>query len=244
MKSATGSALEKAGLTGGHLFGLHVAEFEGLGNNEASTATPLGGDGRSAATLVDLGDVSALTGAQLDAQSETAGVTSFLRPEDGAWDTIDPNRFYFATTDAFDLPSRLWAVDFVDAGDLSRGATVSLLLDGTEGQRMLDNITVTHDGRLILQEDVGNNAHLGRVFEYDPETDALTTLGQHDASRFLAGGASFITQDEESSGVIDVTDILGSTGQNAYLMVTQAHAAVGGELVEGGQLQLMYQDIL
>ena len=25
----------------------------------------------------------------------------FLRPEDGAWDTQDPNRFYFVTTDRF-----------------------------------------------------------------------------------------------------------------------------------------------
>ena len=52
--------------------------------------------------MVNLGDVSGMTGAQIDAASEAAGVTSFLRPEDGAWDTLNPNRFYFVTTNGFD----------------------------------------------------------------------------------------------------------------------------------------------
>ncbi len=245
-KTATGAAVDKAGLTNGHLFGLRVAEFDNAtnNNNELTAANPLGADETSAVNFIDLGDVSGLTGAQIDTLSESKGVTSFLRPEDGAWDTVDHNRFYFVTTDAFNAPSRLWAVDFVDAKDFSKGGSIKLLLNGTEGQQMLDNITVNKDGHLILQEDVGNNAHLGRVFEYDPVADKLTTLAEHDPARFLAGGANFLTQDEESSGVIDVTDILGSAGQNAYLLTTQAHNTLGGELVEGGQLQLMYQDLI
>jgi acetolactate synthase-1/3 small subunit len=43
--------------------------------------------------------------------------------------------------------------------------------------------------------------------------------------------------------IIDVTDILGSAGQNVFLFDTQAHFPNGTELVEGGQLQLMYQDL-
>ena len=52
------------------------------------------------------------------------------------------------------------------------------------------------------------------------------------------------------SGIIDVTDILGSEGQNAYLLDVQAHytidtdpvtSGVQGEFVEGGQLLLMKQ---
>lgn len=245
-KSATGDAVERAGLSGGDLFGLKLAEVL----DETSSANPLGADGKSAATLVNLGDVRGLSGAQLDAASEAAGVTSFLRPEDGAWDTQDPDRYYFATTNGFNQPSRLWAVDFVDAKDVSLGATVSLLLDGTEGQQMLDNLTVTKSGKLILQEDPGNQSYLAKVWEYDPITDGLRQLAQHDPARFdpnLNGpglpGAGFLTQDEESSGVIDVTDILGSAGRNAYLLDVQAHRALGGELVEDGQLLVMYQDI-
>lgn len=245
-KKATGNAIDQAGLTGGHLFGIHVAEFEGatLNNNEPNTASPLGADESSLFSMVDLGDVSGMTGAQIDAASEAAGVTTFLRPEDGAWDTLNPNRFYFVTTDAFNAPSRLWAVDFNDAKNPAAGGTIKLLLNGTEGQQMLDNITVDSHGRVTLCEDVGNNAHLGKVWQYDPATDSLTQLAQHDASRFVTGGANFITQDEEASGVIDVSHILGSAGENVFLIDTQSHLSVGGELVEGGQLQLIHQYLM
>ena len=241
-KKATGNAVEKAGLTGGHMFGIHVTELEGAtNNNEPNTASPLGADEKSTFTMVDLGDTSGLTGAQLDAASEAAGVTSFLRPEDGAWDTINPNRFYFVTTDAFNAPSRLWAVDFNDASNPAAGGTIKLLLNGTEGQQMFDNITVDSQGKIVLCEDVGNNAHLGKVWQYDPETDQLTQIAQHDSSRFVSGAANFLTQDEEASGVIDVSHILGNAGENVYLIDTQAHFAVPGEQVEGGQLQLIHQ---
>jgi hypothetical protein len=241
-KKATGNAIDQAGLTGGHLFGIHVSEFEGAANNNApSSSAPLGTDEKSNFTMIDLGDVSGMTGAQIDAASEAAGVTTFLRPEDGAWDTLNPNRFYFVTTNAFNAPSQLWAVDFVDAKNPAAGGTIKLLLNGTEGQQMLDNITVDANGKVVLCEDVGNNAHLGKVWQYDPATDALSQLAQHDASRFVTGGANFLTQDEESSGVIDVSHILGNAGENVYLIDTQAHFAVAGEQVEGGQLQLIHQ---
>ncbi|WP_050995201.1 alkaline phosphatase PhoX [Bradyrhizobium liaoningense] len=240
-KQATGNVVEKAGLTGGHLLGIHVSEFEGSANNAPSSTSALGTDEKSAFTMIDLGDVSGKTGAQIDADSETAGVTSFLRPEDGAWDTLNPNRFYFVSTNAFNAPSQLWALDFTDASHPELGGTIKLLLNGSEGQQMLDNITVDSHGKLILSEDVGNNAHLGKVWQYDPATDSLTQLAQHDASRFVTGGANFLTQDEEASGVIDVSHILGNAGENVYLIDTQSHLNVGGELVEGGQLQLIHQ---
>ncbi|QWG21855.1 hypothetical protein KMZ93_17890 [Bradyrhizobium sediminis] len=241
-RQATGNAVEQAGLTGGHLFGIHVNDLEGAtNNNEPNTPAPLGADEASIFSMVDLGDVSGMTGAQIDAASEAAGVTTFLRPEDGAWDTLNPNRFYFVTTGAFNSPSRLWAMDFTDANNPAAGGTIRLLLNGTEGQQMFDNIAVDSHGRVVLCEDVGNNAHLGRVWQYDPATDALTQLAQHDASRFVTGGANFLTQDEEASGVIDVSHILGNAGENVYLVDTQAHFAVGGEQYEGGQLQLIHQ---
>jgi hypothetical protein len=141
-KKATGSAVDMAGLTGGHLFGLKVDDFAGTSNNAPNSTTPLGADDASHFSLVDLGDVSGMTGAQIDAASEAAGVATFLRPEDGAWDTINPNRFYFVTTNAFNAPSQLWAVDFIDAANPAAGGTIKLLLNGSEGQQMFDNITV------------------------------------------------------------------------------------------------------
>lgn len=241
-KQATGNAVEKAGLAGGKLYGIKVANLDNLtnNNNESNTAIPGG-----TFSLVDLGDVRNQTGAQLDAASEAAGVTSFLRPEDIAWDPTNPARGYFVTTNSFGSPSRLYQFTFTDISQPELGGTITAVLDGTEGQQMLDNITVDFQGKVILQEDVGNNAHLGKVWQYDPVTDTLTQLAQHDPARFLLGGADFRTQDEESSGVIDVTATFGDAHHKAFLLTTQNHAAATGPnaatLVEGGQLQLIKQ---
>jgi hypothetical protein len=151
------------------------------------------------------------------------------------------------TTNAFNAdplhpatPTQLWAIDFNDATNPAAGGTIRLLLKGDEaGQQMFDNITVNPDGHVVLCEDVGGNAHLGKVWDYDPTTDTLSILAQHDPARFTAGGAQFLTIDEEASGVVDISDILGNAGEHVYLIDTQAHNPLGGELVEGGQLQLM-----
>ena len=242
-------ALDMAGLTGGTFYGLKVTELDTLAdNNNESNGTTLGGDYQSAFTLESLGDVSGKTGAQIQADSETNEVTEFLRPEDGQWDTIDPDVFYFTTTNGFGQPSRLWAAEFNDASNPAAGGTIRMLLDGTEGQQMLDNMTVTKQGKILLQEDPGNQTHLAKIWEYDPTTDQLLLLAQHDPDRFdpaaPAGGEPFLTQDEELSGIIDVTDILGSAGQNVFLFDVQAHYPIPGELVQGGQLGLMYQDLI
>jgi hypothetical protein len=240
-KKAAGNPIEMAGLTGGHFFGVQVTDFAATANEAPNTLTPLGADHQSPFTLVDLGDVSTMTGAQLETASDAAGVAAFLRPEDGAWDTLNPDRFYFVTTNSFSSPSQLWALDFVDASNPALGGTIKLLLDGSEGQKMLDNLAVDGLGRVILQEDPGNNVHLAKIWQYDPSTDALTELASHDPDRFLSGGTTFLTQDEESSGIIDVTDILGSAGEQVFLLGVQAHYPIPGELVEGGQLLLMHE---
>ncbi len=245
-KQADGNAIEKAGLMGGHLFGVKVDELASSPN--ATDPHPLGADDGSAFSLVDLGDVSGKTGAELEAASQAAGVTSFLRPEDGAWDTVSHNRFYFVTTNAFNQPTQLWAMDFKDASNPALGGTIKLLVNGDENgadhPQMLDNIAVTAQGKVILLEDVGNNAHLGKVWEYDPATDQLSQIAQHDPARFQSGAANFLTQDEEASGVIDISHILGNAGENVYLVDTQAHYANGTELVEGGQLQIIHDYLL
>ncbi|MBK1659642.1 choice-of-anchor I family protein [Paracraurococcus ruber] len=244
-KQATGTTIERAGLTNGQLYGIR-ADFAA----EASSGQSLTGS----FSLAALGDVANTSGAALQTASVTAGVTGWLRPEDGAWDTLNPNRFYFVTTNAFNAPSRLWALDFADARDPAKGGTYTALLDGTEGQQMFDNITVSADGTLILLEDVGNQPRSGRVYHYDPKTDILTQVAAYDVARFgnenTPATAPF-TQDEEASGVIDVTDLLGSASTRAFLLDTQAHYPFGAagsadrtELVEGGQLQVMYIDTL
>ncbi len=236
-KQATGSDIQKAGLTNGHLFGIHV---DGLTVETAATTLP----GNAASfTMVDLGDVTNKTGAEIETLSDAAGATEFYRPEDGAWDPTHPNWFYFVTTASVTEPSRLWRAEFTDITHPENGGTIRVMLDGSEGQRMLDNLSVNADGTLIMQEDVGNNARLGKVWQYDPATDRLTEIAQHDPARFGTPPLSPFTQDEESSGVIDVTHLLGDADTKAYLLDVQAHYPIANpELVEGGQLLVMYVD--
>ncbi len=228
-KRATGNAVERAGLTGGTLYGLEV---DGVATESNSTVAPPG----TRFHLVSLGDATSKTGTQLDADSIAAGVTGFLRPEDGAWDPSDPRVFYFVTTNSFTAPSKLWRLVFDDPADPAAGGTIETVLDGSEGQKMLDNITVDDRGQVIALEDVGNQPHLGKVWSYDPATDSLTQVAQHDPARFASGGTAFLTQDEESSGVIPAPFL----GEGKYLLDVQAHyASPDPELVEGGQLLVL-----
>jgi Ca2+-binding RTX toxin-like protein len=235
-KQATGNTVEKAGLTNGSLYGVKVT-----GMLDETNGTVLPGDAATF-TMVSLPNAKTSTGVQLQADSETATVTEFLRPEDGAWDPSHPNWYYFNTTASFAGNSRLWRLEFNDINNPEAGGTIRMMLTGTEGQKMLDNMTVSADGKVTLVEDVGNNAFLGRVLQYDPTTDTLVPIGIHDSARFGTPPTAPFNQDEEASGVLDVTSILGGPDRKAYLLDTQAHYSIGGELVEGGQLQLMYVD--
>ena len=229
-KTNTGNDIEKAGLTNGKLYGVAV---NGL-TTEISGSIPAA---NTTFTLADLGNLETVSGATLNTNSNTANVTNFLRPEDGAWNPASPNDFYFNTTNAFASPSRLWKLHFTDINNPELGGTITAVLDGTEGQKMLDNIGFDNAGHAILLEDVGNNAHLGKIWEYNTTTDVLTQIGTQDDTRFITGGANYLTQDEESSGVIDVQEILG---KGMFLIVDQAHYTIAGEVVEGGQLLTLY----
>lgn len=229
-KTNTGSEIEKAGLTNGKLFGVAVSGLV----TESGTSVPAAG---TAFTMVDMGDVSALTGATINTNSNTLGVTTFLRPEDGAWDPANDSDFYFNTTNSITGPSRLWKLHFTNPGSPSLGGTITAVMDGTEGQKMMDNLGLDHFGHALLVEDVGNNVHLGRVLQYDMASDAMKVIAEHDSARFLSGGSKFLTQDEEATGVIDVQEILGP---GMFLVNDQAHYSIAGELVEGGQLFALF----
>lgn len=229
-KQTTGTDIEKAGLHGGNLWSVAVSGML----TEASATFPAAG---TAFSMVNLGQVQNMTGTALEAASNTAGVTRFLRPEDGAWDPQNPSDFYFNTTNAFNAPSRMWRLRFANPSNITQGGNITAVLDGTEGEQMLDNMTIDHSGHAMLVEDVGGNAYLGRMLRYDLATDALTTVGIHDSTRFKIGAANFLTQDEEASGPIDAQAVLGA---GMFLVDVQAHYPIAGELVEGGQLLAYY----
>ncbi len=238
-KQAAGNDVERAGLNNGKLFGVKVP-----GLPLEVRATPASG----AFTMFDFGNVAGKTGAQLQADSVVAGVTEFLRPEDGHWDPRPgfENDFYFVTTDRFDKPpsnptqdgrSRLYRLRFTDITKPELGGTITALMNGTEGQQMFDNMCVDSLGRVIIQEDPGNQAYLARTWAYDLNSGFYAPVTTANPKFFQVGAPGFLTQDEEHSGVIEAFSLLGP---GWYLTNTQGHYAIPGELVEGGQLQATF----
>jgi hypothetical protein len=230
-KTQSANPVEAAGLAHGLLFGVQVS---GVPNETAGTAladdTPF--------TAHSFGDVSAMTGAEIEIASRNNAVTAFQRPEDGAWDPSSPNDFYFVTTASFTGPSRLWRLRFVDAAQPWAGGTITMVLDGTEGQRMMDNLTINRRGRILIQEDPGARDYLATIWRYTIATDTMEPIARHDADRFTSTGEGYLTNDEESSGIIDVSEILGD---GWFLLDVQAPYDVGdAELIAGGQLLAMH----
>jgi phosphodiesterase/alkaline phosphatase D-like protein len=234
-KTNTGTEIDKAGLTNG------VTKFVNITGNPAEIVN-------STTRATNIKDGTAFT---LSATASTA----FSRPEDGAWNPSNPNQYFFVTTDQLDQVnegtgtqvgrSRLWRLNFADITNPDAGGTIDLLLDGTEGQTMFDNISVDRYGHLTLLEDTGNAPHNGKVWQYDIATDKLSQLTKFDPARFgdvvgpvTTPATAPFTIDEETSGVIDVQDILGAGWS---LIDVQAHYNIADpNLVEGGQLLALY----
>jgi len=239
-KQSTGSSIEKAGLMNGVARGINVIV------NGAVVA----GESRDFCFGTDSVILSA------DFTLGQPGVeegTSFLRPEDGAWDPANPSDFYFVCTDRVDNTadggtaigrSRLFRLRFSDVNDVFAGGTIEAVLDGTEAMQMGDNLCVYNDlqggARVILQEDPGSAAFSARTWLYTAATDVLEPLLLSDPARFgdtgIPATAPFNTN-EENSGVIDARAELGL---GWFLANMQAHYGIAGELVEGGQLYAFY----
>jgi hypothetical protein len=237
-KTSAGTGADKAGLTGGTLYALGASS---VGSGVEDRNTPASGTFSFSAIVRD--GSGSVTGGDTG--------TQFLRPEDGAWDPKNPSDYYFVTTDRFDQTkdgvganigrSRLYRLRFTDITHPELGGTITCLLNGTEAGQMFDNMTITPRGSIFLQEDVGNQAHNGKIWRYSIKKGTLELVAMHDPARFgnigLAATASF-SQDEESSGIISLENVLG---EGWLLCDVQAHYNIGdSELVEGGQLVLIH----
>jgi hypothetical protein len=233
-KQASGSPVELAGLGNGASFEVSIGGYD-----IESGAEPIPHGYVGNFSLVDTG-------------------TGLNRVEDGAWDTQNPNRFYFVTTASFTGNSRLWRLTFSDIQNPLAGGTVEVLIDGElSGQKMMDNLAVDGAGDVIIQEDVGNQVHLGKIWKYHAESGVTSLLAEHDATRFISGAAADIDgsdakqSDEESSGIVEVSSLFqGTPGYDTdsyryFLLDVEAHhgsingVALPAELVEGGQLLMM-----
>ena len=252
-KQETGSEIERAGLTNGKLYAVRLPKGAGfIGGESDDFALGDAASGYVASNRFDLvqlgtdGDVSSLGTLEQEQDLIAKNAFRFRRTEDGAWDprVANKNNFYFVTTASISTNSRLWNLKFDDLDDPLKGGTLTALLKGNEGHRMLDNLTIDALGRIIIQEDPGNDPRIGRVWMYGIESKAFVEVAYHNPLFFepLFGLPQFLTADEESSGVIDAADVLGA---GWFLLDVQAHRVISStnpDLVEDGQLLAMYVD--
>jgi hypothetical protein len=246
-KRQSGTPVERAGLVGGKLYGIAV---EGFGT-EPATGIPSGTPFR----LIEIEGQETKVGTVIDAESMAGPITEFRRPEDGAWNPERKRDFYWVTTDRPAVSgglSRLWRLNFrsfkhLDAGEI--GGTIDMLLDGTEGQEMLDNMTVDEHGRVLLNEDPGNNPIATRIWSYEIASDTLTQVAvqkQAHGPEPNPAYPGYTTNDEETSGIIPADGVLG---EGWYLTDSQIHDTTFAsaydrqKLTEKGQLSALYYPV-
>jgi hypothetical protein len=236
-KQATGSPVDKAGLTNG---ALHVLTVPGFATDAAFRANPKGTPVPATFSQIDW----TKDGVAQNGESAAKGIT-LNRIEDGAFDPRKPNDYYFLTTDGgagtgIGGGGGLWLLRFADVSDPLKGATLTLLLDGTEAPTLNkpDNMTIDNGGNVLIQEDPGGEDALARVVAYRIADGRTGVVAQFDPAQFTPGAAGFITRDEESSGIIDVSALVKKP--NTFLLDAQVHApAADPNLVEKGQLLTM-----
>jgi hypothetical protein len=247
-KRGSGHPVERAGLTNGSLYGVTISvegrgavmeedNLFGLGN----ATTGYISKGRFG--MANLGDVSNLSAVQMENASIAASVARLQRCEDGAWDPRrgHENNFYFVTTASETSNCRLWRLSFDDIENPEQGGTIEIVLRGDEGHKMLDNVTIDGLGRILMDEDPGNTTRIAKVWLYSISTRQFIQVANHNPKYFdgsTATNPSFLTQDEETSGIIDAEHILG---EGWFLLDVQAHKAnPDTELVEFGQLLALW----
>jgi hypothetical protein len=197
----------------------------------------------------------------LEAAAQAANAFDFMRVEDGTANPTRAGEFWFVTTgvpgSAINPRGRLYRLDF-DPRDPTGPATLTLVLDGSEGIVSPDNVDLNRHDELAICEDP--NYHLDSLglsrdtylWIYNIETRTLTRVAE--LNRGASGGTPGVVPGDsiavskdhpggwEFSGVVDAEDYLG---RGAWILDVQAHSlrvAPVAETVEGGQyLQVIWK---
>ena len=256
---------EKAGLTNGQLY---TASVKNIRTDNKFRATYKVGE----KVDVSFNPLNTdLNYSDFQAQAQ-AGGTTFSRIEDGEWDPKNPNVYYFITTESNKDPlataanpeesttardgGALWRLTYKDVKNPLKGATLEMLLNGTEAPYLSkpDNLAIDEAGYILLQEDPGANNHVSRVVAYRISDGKLGVVAQFDKTYFGADSSSLITVDEETSGIINANAVLKKAGDTAsyFFFDAQVHTttsksrleatpvtALDVAAIEGGQYYLL-----
>jgi hypothetical protein len=265
-KTASGVWYERAGLNNGSSYVLSLA-----GSKNDTEFRAKYSKGTSAAVTFRKIDWK-LNGKNQNDYALGYGL-GFSRIEDGAFDPNNPNDYYFVTTQSNKDPGAtapnpatptvardggaLWKLSFKDIKRPLDGASLTMLLNGSEAPYMSkpDNIEMDSLGNILIQEDPGNNAAVARVLAYNIKTQKIGEILKFKSSYFSASGANYITEDEESSGITDVTKFFKKSATDTsryYILNAQVHAEPAksrpdipnaatalASIIEGGQIYLL-----
>ncbi len=250
-KGAT--VLERNGLVGGTLY-VFRAKDPAVTGEAGFTAGDLTGE------WVAIPGAGAMTAVELEAAADAVGAMAFARPEDGAFDLNDRNRFFWVTTGGAagaNVLGRVYSLR-LHPGDPLKAPKLSLVVNADEvvaagGDTALspDNIGVS--GRyLMVQEDgttesraeMARKGRDGSIWRYRL-TSRGTGIDVSSAKRVVTlsppgrDGVAVGPGVWETSGIISTDAMLGS---GSWLFDVQAHrptAAPGVNTVEDGQLVLL-----
>lgn len=265
-KTTKGAWYEKAGLTNGKNYVLNV-------ENAATDTIFRATYGKTSSANVSFSEVDWDANGQWQNGVANRVGTGFTRIEDGAFDPNNRNVYYFVTTEsnkdaAATMPNpatptvsrdggALWRLTFVNVAKPELGGKLEMLLDGSEAPYLSkpDNIEVDASGNVLIQEDPGNNAHRARLVAYNIATKQIATVAQFAEQYFgSASSSAFITLDEESSGVTEVTSLFKKNSSDTnkyYILDAQVHSTIAkarpdltsadsiAAAIEGGQVYLL-----
>jgi secreted PhoX family phosphatase len=239
------SGLAKNGLDNGALYAF-VSTTPGISTEPQFVSGTIEGH------WLEIPNAEALTDVQLEEASDALGAFGFIRTEDGAFDTENPDVYYFVTTGsgAGNELGRLYRMH-LDPEDPTGHTRIELLSDanaivaaGGDTAVSPDNIAVDEE-YLLINEDGTAQSRLvmaqkgrdGSVWRLDKRTLEATRIAElfppgRDANFAITSGVW------ESTGVISVDGF----GGEAWLMNVQAHSptlAPASNTVEDGQLVLL-----
>ena len=119
----------------------------------------------------------------------------------------------------------------------NRDATLSVFMNHELAAEM---------GKLLIEEDPGDNPHAAAIWQFDPASGKADKILAVVPELFVdKNSPDFMTQDEENSGITEITDLVGNAiwakpGRHYFIGVLQVHAKNADlELVEDGQLYLI-----
>ena len=239
-KTTTGTFADKAGLTNGDV---HVMSIPDVANDVAFREKY----GKNKPVAVDFKKTIWNADMTTQQKDHAAQGTEMTRVEDGEWDPSNPNVFYFITTESLGAATKpnpaeptiardggaLWRLTFVDGQKPELGAKLEMLLDGSEAPYLSkpDNLAITANGIVMIQEDPGDNAHVARIVAFRASDSKIAVVAEFNKDYFAVGAPLFMTQDEEASGIIDATKLLAKAGdKNTYFFFNAQVHTTGGAL--------------